>query len=502
MSENQKDINKEGYRTAFKSTSIYGGVQVITIIIGILKSKLTAVWLGPSGFGVLGVLNSTIALISSLSNLGLSSSAVRDISKVSAAEDNIQLSIVVKAISRCVFFTGIFGALIMFGLSKYLSIWTFGNEAYTVSYALLAIVILTTNIYSAQYAILQGLRRIKDMAIARILGSISGLIIIIPCYYLGGLKGIVPSLILSSLLALIISYFFTRKVSLINVKQTIRESWSVGQFTIKLGVVLMFTGLMGNLIEVIVKSYITISAGLDEVGLYQAGWAINTQYLGLVFTAMATDYYPRLSQSFVTKKISSVNEIVNQQSEIALLVLSPLICGMLIFLPIFIKLVYSSDFLGASQITAFLLIGSLVKAGSWAVSFVFLAAGDAKTYFINEIIISLLMLVLFIAGYKMVGLAGVGIAFVISYVIYFVGVSYVAFKKYSFSFDYLFWKVLIVSIALCLACYCITTFIANLTISYVLSLILFLISILYSARELERRIGIISIIKSRINGRK
>ena len=57
---NSNSNERKGYRTAFKATSLFGGVQVVTILIGILKSKLVAVWLGVTGFGIMGLFNSSM----------------------------------------------------------------------------------------------------------------------------------------------------------------------------------------------------------------------------------------------------------------------------------------------------------------------------------------------------------------------------------------------------------------------------------------------------------
>ncbi len=70
---------QEGYQTAFKATALFGGVRVINILVSILKSKIVALWLGTTGFGIMSLFNSATSLIYSITNLGLQDSAVRDI---------------------------------------------------------------------------------------------------------------------------------------------------------------------------------------------------------------------------------------------------------------------------------------------------------------------------------------------------------------------------------------------------------------------------------------
>ena len=81
---------KEGYKTAFKATALFGGVQVITILVSILKSKVVALWLGTTGFGIMSLFNSATSLIYSITNLGLQDSAVRDIA-YAKGQNNLSL---------------------------------------------------------------------------------------------------------------------------------------------------------------------------------------------------------------------------------------------------------------------------------------------------------------------------------------------------------------------------------------------------------------------------
>lgn len=490
MSENQKDINKEGYRTAFKSTSIYGGVQVITIIIGIIRTKIAAIYLGTSGFGILGVFTTSINLFVSVSNLGFSSSAVREISRVSVSEDDLRVAELSKAISRWVIITGFIGTILMILLSVKLSVWTFDNSSYVYSYVAVSIVILLTNIYSGHYALLQGLRRIKDMAFAKIIGSILGLIVVVPCYILGGIQGIVPSLILSTTLSLVISLYFSKKIHLPKVKLDFRQTISIGRTTLILGLMMMLTSLMVNLTELITKSYITSVGGLSDVGLYQASWAINTQYLGLVFTAMATDYFPRLTQIMgIKNNTTNINSAVNQQSEIALIILIPLICVMLIFLPTVIQLLYTKEFIAIVPMTKLLLIGALIKAGSWAISYMFLSAGDGKVYIFNEVAINLISLPLYLISYSYGGLIAIGYAFIVIYSIYFSWVLLIAYRKYRFRFSDSFLRILTLGLVA-------SVLTANLDLiddllTYVIvTTVLLLVIIVFSYIELNNRIKI------------
>jgi O-antigen/teichoic acid export membrane protein len=429
---------QEGYRTAFKATAIFGGVQVITILISILKSKMVATWLGTSGLGIMSLFAAATGLIFSITNLGLQSSAVRDIADAQGRDDIKLVSKIVKAIYRWVYVTGFAGALITIILSPWLSKWLFKNSEYTLSFIFLSAVVFLTGIYNAHYATLQGTRNLKLLAKANVFGGLAGFTCSIPIFYFFRESGIIAAMILTALSTAGVSILFARRVKLVDVKQTYKESYYLGLNTAKLGIAMAVSAITVLLVEFIVKAYIARLGGINDVGLYQAGWALNASYLGMVFGAMGKDYFPRLSQNAEDNIL--INERVNQQSEIAILILAPLVLGMIVFMPLIIRILYSTEFLGIVEMATWLMIGSLVKAGSWGISFVFLAKSDVKLFLFNELGINCIILPAYLFGYYLFGLAGIGYAFTFNYLVYFLWVGIVAYKKYRIKYSINFWK--------------------------------------------------------------
>jgi O-antigen/teichoic acid export membrane protein len=82
-----KTEDKSSYRQILKATSIFGGVQVFNILITIVRSKVIAILLGPTGMGVVGLLTSTTALVGSMTNFGLETSAVKSVAEAYSTSD-------------------------------------------------------------------------------------------------------------------------------------------------------------------------------------------------------------------------------------------------------------------------------------------------------------------------------------------------------------------------------------------------------------------------------
>ena len=102
MSEQQSS-----YRQIFKSTSLFGGVQLIIILVNIVRTKFVAILLGTAGMGTVGLLNSPLGVIASLTGLGINFSAIRDISEAFGSDDKKRLARTIISFRRWVIVTGV-----------------------------------------------------------------------------------------------------------------------------------------------------------------------------------------------------------------------------------------------------------------------------------------------------------------------------------------------------------------------------------------------------------
>ena len=90
---------------------------------------------------------------------------------------------------------GILGAVLLVVFSGPVSTLTFGSNKHAAAIALLSLAVLFRLVSAGQGALIQGMRRISDLAQMGVLGALLGTIISIPLVYFMGEKGVVPSLV-------------------------------------------------------------------------------------------------------------------------------------------------------------------------------------------------------------------------------------------------------------------------------------------------------------------
>lgn len=470
-----------------KSTSIFGGVQVFQIIVTIISSKFIAVLLGPLGMGVASLLTTTMDFIGSLTNFGLGTSAIKNISAAYSSGNANRLSTIVIVFRRLVWITGLLGSLLAAILSPFLSKFSFGNSNYTYAFLSISIILLIRQISVGQGVVLRGTRQITHMAKSGLIGSTIGLFTTIPLYYFLGQNGIVPGIIITALTSLLINWYYSRKIEILPVYVSKVRTIAEGKEMLTMGFMISLSGMIGLGISYIVRAFIGRYGGIEQVGLYSAGFAIINTYVGLIFTAMSMDYYPRLSA--VSDNNEKCKTTINQQIEISILILAPILIIFLVFIQWIIVLLYSKMFLGISSMVYWAALGMFFKAVSWPISYIFMAKSASKIFFWSELITNTYMLGLNIVGYYFFGLTGLGVSFLVTYIIYSIQVFIIANRNYNFTFTSEFKKLFIIQIFIALISLVVVFVLSNIY-AYIVGILLIIISSYYSYTELDKRINL------------
>lgn len=477
-----------------KAASLFGGAQVFNIIIAIIRSKFIAILLGPTGIGIATLFTTTIGLISGLTNFGLGTSAVRDISAANATGNQLRISTIVKVFRRLVWITGILGTLVAIICSSWLSQLTFGNTDYTIAFIWISITLLFKQISAGQLAVLQGMRKLQYLAKANVIGSALGLIFTVPLYYKLGIKGIVPAIIMAALISLLLSWYFAFKIKTEPIKVSSVRTFAEGKSMLLMGFMISLSSLITLGASYVVRIFINNTGGVEQVGLYSAGFAIINTYVGLIFTAMGADYFPRLSAVAHSNKLSK--EFINQQAEMIILVLAPIIMIFLIFIQWIVITLYSDKFIAIDEMIHWAAMGMFFKASSWSIGFILLAKGASKIFFWSEVLANTYLLILNLIGYNYFGLEGLGISFFIGYVIHLFQIYLTAKISYQYAFDTIFFRIFIIQFLLAASCFIVMRFIDK-PYSYYIGIILIFISGWYSYRELSNRIGLKELVTQR-----
>jgi O-antigen/teichoic acid export membrane protein len=283
------------------------------------------------------------------------------------------------------------------------------------------------------------------------------------------------------------------KIARVKVNKT--TLFSEGGDMVRLGFFLSLSSMISIGSSYIVRVFISHKGGVEQVGLYNAGFSIINTYVGMVFSAMGTDYFPRLSG--IVHETGTAKKVINQQAEVALLILAPILTVFLIFINWVVILFYSTRFLPVDNMIHWAALGIFFKAASWPIAYLLVAKGNTKLFFYNELTANIYMLGFNILGYQWKGLEGLGISFLLGYLIYVVQVYILAKRKYTFNFEKAFYKIFGIQFLLGILCFA-SSRLLNPPYVYFLGSFLILFSCYYSFRELNKRLRLIPLILEKL----
>ncbi|MDE6558931.1 MAG: oligosaccharide flippase family protein, partial [Muribaculaceae bacterium] len=368
-----------------------GGVQIFNILVNLARGKFVALILGPAGMGVSSLFTTSSAIIQQLGSLGLNLSIVKE---TAAAKDQPGvLHTVLHVARRLILLTSLLGALVCILLSPWLSRLTFGNYDYTFGFILLGIAVALSICGAGYLALLQGLGDIRRLSKASIVGSLTGLLCGVPLYYFFGTSGIVPAMIILSLAVTAFYYFSFRKsehlpapadTDLPATDINLRDHLPLIRKLISLGIVFMIGTLVGSAVNYLINTFIRWQGSLSDVGLFQGANSLTNQYMGIVFSALAMDYFPRISA--IASDAVKLRHIVNRQSELVMLIATPIVMLVIVLAPVAIRMLLSDDFLSIIPLLRWLAMGVLLQGISFPLGYLFLAKDNKKIYIWLEVV--------------------------------------------------------------------------------------------------------------------
>jgi PST family polysaccharide transporter len=263
------------------------------------------------------------------------------------------------------------------------------------------------------------MRRIKDLAMMSVYSTLVGTVISIPILYFYKLDGVVYFLVATSIGQYIISFYYASKIKLKNIKVSWNKAYQESKGMVKLGFSFMGGAFAGILGTYLIRVIIIKDLSLADAGIYQAAFAISGLYIGIILQAMAKDFYPRLTE--VAFQPKEETKLINEQTQIGMLLAAPGLMFTLAFAPVGIRLLYTTDYMEAYPVLQWMILGIFLRTISWPMGYLFVARAKGKMFLYIQIASQLILLVATFFGLQYFGLQGTGIAFLTLYCVHVVG---------------------------------------------------------------------------------
>ena len=402
----QRREQDDSYRHVLKYTGVFGGVQGLKIFVNLARNKIASTLLGKSGMGVNGIFLNIGEILNSWTNFGIPFYAVRRISELYEEGTDDEMRRFVGVIRTWSVWSALLGGLLCFFLASWLNGHYFPpGEHHTLEIMLLSLFVASMPIEAVECALLKGLRQLRTVAFIEVMAALSTFLFTIPVYFVLGMRGIVLSLVLCGWAVALIHLYFSVRLYPYRVRlfssSVVREGWPL----IRIGLPYVLAAVAGAMATGEVFSYLSDTG---QVGLYRAGYGLMVIYAGMVFVAVEADYFPRLSS--INHDTVRINHAINQQIDVCVLLMAPILILLVLFMPLVVRLLWTSEFLPVVPMAVCAVFYMFFKAVTTPIAYTSLAKGDSWLYLIMECIYDVVFVIMLRFGYSQMGLTGAGIA--------------------------------------------------------------------------------------------
>jgi PST family polysaccharide transporter len=416
LGEEAATPDKHSYGQILKSSALIGFSTVVNLAIGVVRTKAMAVWLGPAGFGLMGLYSSIADLAQSIAGMGINASGLRQIAEAVGTGDTERIARTAVVLRRTAILLGVLGAAFLLAFSRRISILTFGTDHHSIAVKLLSATVFFSCLSGGQAALIQGMRRISDLVRMGVLGAGLGTIIGLPIIYFLRENGVVPSLICGAAVSLTASWWYSRKIRIQTALVTVAQIGHEAAGLLKLGFVFMASGLMMAGASYAIRVFVLRKVGFDAAGLYQSAWTLGGMYVGVIIGSMGADFYPRLTAA--AKDNIGCNRLVNEQTQVGILLAAPGVIATLTFAPLVVAVFYSAEFQEAVEVLRWLCLGMALRVISWPMGYIILAKGARSLFLGAEMAWTAVYVGLAWLCVNAFGLNGAGIAFFVSSILH------------------------------------------------------------------------------------
>jgi enterobacterial common antigen flippase len=402
------------YGQILKSSALIGASSALTLAIGMVRTKVFAILLGPAGIGLLGLYGSIFDLTRSVAGMGINNSGVRQIAEAVASGDETRIARTVIVLRRVSIILGVSGALLLAAFCVQWSELTFGTDRYAGPVMALAFAVLFQLVADGRTALIQGTRRISDLAKMAVLGAGCGTLVSIPTVYVLGEEGVVLTLVAVAATTMASAWWYSRRIRITARQMRATEVMREARTLLGLGVAFMASGVLMMGAAYTVRIILVRQLGVEEAGLYQAAWTLGALYVGFILNSMGADFYPRLVA--VANDDGECNRLVNEQTRVSLLLAGPGVIGTLTFAGPMVSLLYSGEFREAADVLRWICLGMALRVVTWPMGYIIVARAQRALFFGTELAWTIANVSLAWQCVHWFGVQGAGIAFFGSYV--------------------------------------------------------------------------------------
>lgn len=275
-----------------------------------IASIFTVRFLGASRYGELGIISSTLGMLSSFAGLGLGVTCTKYIAELKNT-DKIKAGKIIGLTYIIALFSGVFMMLLVIFISDWLSVNTLNAPYLSFSLKLASLLLFLNTVDGVQKGSLAGFEAFKEIAKIGMIQGILSLIFTVSLTYLFGVTGTIFSWIINSTCGLVLNKLELLKVEKKwNIKTIYKDSLTERAVIWKLSIPSMLSNIVVSPVIWVANTIIINNAdGYSQLGIFNAAnqWKNIVEVIPNIIGSVLLPFIANRKTSTDNKGIELVN---------------------------------------------------------------------------------------------------------------------------------------------------------------------------------------------------
>ncbi|TDX11422.1 O-antigen translocase [Flavobacterium sp. S87F.05.LMB.W.Kidney.N] len=373
---------KIGQTSLFKITSLNSFSIVLKIGIGLITSKILAVFVGPSGMALVGNLRNFLTSLENISTLGFQNGIVKYTAE--NEKNKVELQKIITTVFISLSFIAVLLGFVLFFTAQYWNTRIFGNNTeYLPVFKVLALALPFYAVSIFFVALINGLGKFQKVIWINIIGNIIGLAVslflILQYQTIGALMAIV---IAPALLFFVTFYLVQKEINFFQIIKLDLFDFKIIKNLSSYSLMALVSSVLGPFVFLAIRNHIIHDLGIDQAGYWETMTRISSYYLLFISTILTVYFLPKLSKASTNQETKSVFW------EFYKFILPVFVLGLIVlYLARFfvVKLLFSKEFLPVTDLFFWQFLGDIFKVCSLILGYQFFAKKLTLAFILTEL---------------------------------------------------------------------------------------------------------------------
>lgn len=397
-----------------KTSFLNGLAVIIKVATALVLNKVLAIYVGPTGYAVIGQFQSLLVMVSTFASGGVNTGVTKYTAEFhedpQQQEDVLRTAASISLMCACVFV----GLLVIF--RKPLAAWTLADMQLSGVIVWLAAALIPMLFNGLLLATLNGRKAITAYVIANIAGSLVTALTAMALVLKFGLYGVLVAMAISQALACIVTFWLFQRTGRIRWRNFLGPiNRNIARRLGGFALIGATSALAVPVAQMLIRDGLVDRLGWQSAGLWQALSKISEMHLMLLTTTLSLYFLPRFSE--IKDATALRKEVVKGYRFVLPLIVAS--AALIFFLrELLIRLLLTDKFLPLADVLGWQMVGDVLKISSWVMAYTMISHARIHVFIITELAFSLLWVILTLGGASMDGLRGAILGYVLTYAIY------------------------------------------------------------------------------------